>query len=583
MLIAKKPNNEPQRQKSLESFNILDTLPEEEYDNITAIAAKICGTPIALISLVDNDRQWFKSRQGLDTEETPRDVAFCAHAILEPDKLFEVNDATKDHRFIDNPLVTGNPNVVFYAGSPLVTPEGEALGTLCVIDHHPREMSQDSKDLLSLLSHHVVTHMQVRKNNDELFRLNEKLNQEIEKRKSKEEELKIAVKQAQQAERAKDQFLSNMSHEIRTPMNGIMGIAKLLLKESSLNDDHKDLVKHIDYSANHLLHIINDILDFSKLDSDKLIFEEINFNLNELLKNIYHSLSVKSNGKNIEFDIRNDIRIPATLCGDPFRLGQIILNLASNAIKFTSTGGVYIDCTLQSETESETIVAFKIKDTGIGIPADKVDYIFEQFTQSDSSVSREYGGTGLGLAISKKLVHQFGGEIKVTSEVGKGSTFSFTVALGKAKKTTLPVKPVEILPNDVSKIKASDISILLAEDNKLNQIVATKHLKKFGFEIDIADNGKIAIEMLKKKKYDLILMDINMPVMDGIEATERIRKLNIPQSSILIVAMTASVLAKDTQKCIDAGMNDFISKPFDPEKLNDKLLSLVSNKALREN
>ncbi|MFK7772470.1 MAG: response regulator [Saprospiraceae bacterium] len=584
MLIAKKPTNEVQRQTSLESFNILDTLPETEYDNITAIAAKICGTPIALISLVDNNRQWFKSKQGLGVDETPRDVAFCAHAILQPDKLFEVKDATKDQRFVDNPLVTGNPNVVFYAGSPLVTPDGEALGTLCVIDHQPREISQESKDLLSLLSHHVVTHMQVRKNNGVLFQLNEQLNQEIENRKNKEEQLKLAVAQAQQAERAKDQFLSNMSHEIRTPMNGIMGIAKLLLKESSLSEDHKDLVKHIDYSANHLLHIINDILDFSKLDSDKLIFEEINFDLSDLLKNIYHSLSVKSNEKNIEFDIRNDIRIPSTLCGDPYRLGQIILNLASNAIKFTNSGGVYIDCSLQSETESETIIAFKIKDTGIGIPADKVDYIFEQFTQSDSSVSREYGGTGLGLAISKKLVSQFGGEIKVISEIGKGSTFSFTVALGRAKKASVPAKIIEVLPSEVPSMLASDITILLAEDNKLNQIVATKHLKKYGFEIDVADNGKIAIDMLHKKKYDLILMDINMPVMDGIEATMQIRQLNIPQSSILIVAMTASVLAKDTKKCLAAGMDDFISKPFDPDKLNDKIISLVINQnTLQEN
>ena len=189
MLIAKKPNNEAQRQNSLETFNILDTLPEAEYDNITAIAAKICGTPIALISLVDNNRQWFKSRQGINAEETPRDIAFCAHAILEPDKLFEVNDATKDPRFLDNPLVLKNPNVVFYAGSPLVTPEGEALGTLCVIDHKPREISQNSKELLSLLSQHVVTHMRLRKNNEELVQLNEQLHLEIENRKSKEKEL----------------------------------------------------------------------------------------------------------------------------------------------------------------------------------------------------------------------------------------------------------------------------------------------------------------------------------------------------------------------------------------------------------
>jgi CheY-like chemotaxis protein len=362
-----------------------------------------------------------------------------------------------------------------------------------------------------------------------------------------------------------------------------MGMAKLLLKEPNLTEVHKDFVKHIDYSATHLLHIIDDILDFSKLESDKLIFEEINFDLNDLLKNIYHLLSVVSNGKNIKFDICNDIRIPITLCGDPYRLGQIILNLASNAIKFTSLGGVYIDCILQSETESGAVVEFKIRDTGIGIPADKVDYIFEQFTQSDSSVSRKYGGTGLGLAISKKLVNQFGGEIKVTSEVGKGSTFSFTVAFGRAKNNPPSAKVVEVPPSEVPLIPASEVTILLAEDDKFNQIIATKHLQNFGFKVDVADNGKIAIDMLHEKKYDLILMDINMPVMDGITATKQIRQLNIPQNSIIIIAVTASIFERDVKKCLDAGMNDFVSKSFDPDELRNKIIRLVNKKVLQEN
>lgn len=573
MVAPKTPANEVQRLKSLASFNILDTLPEKAYDDITAIAARICNTPIALISLVDKDRQWFKSKQGLETPETPREVAFCAHAILAPDELFEVTDATKDPRFHDNPLVTEDPNVVFYTGASLVTQTGEAIGTLCVIDHKPREIDQNAKELLSLFSRHIVTHLEVRKNNHELNALNSKLQEEIKIRKQKEKELAEALELTKQAERAKDQFLSNMSHEIRTPMNGIIGLAKLLLKEPTLEANHKDLVQHIDYSANHLLRIINDILDFTKLDSDKLVFEEIDFDLSDLLKNLYHSLSVKAKEKNIDFRISNDINIPNILCGDLHRLSQIILNLASNAIKFTDEGEVTIDCLYQSETEKDVTVLFKIKDTGIGIPEDKIDYIFEQFTQSDSTVSRKYGGTGLGLAISKKLVSRFGGEIVVTSKLGEGSTFSFDITLAKGKGDA-PQKVKQKVENPTS-LADANITILLAEDNKLNQVVAKRHLQKFGVKIDIAENGQVAIDMLKQKKYDMILMDINMPVMDGIEATQKIRQLDIPQHSIKIAAMTASVLEKDTQKCFDAGMDDFISKPFDPEELYHKITTLL--------
>lgn len=573
MVAPKIPANEAQRLKALASFNILDTLPEKSYDDITAIAAKICNTPIALISLVDKNRQWFKSKQGLEASETPREVAFCAHAIMEPDELFEVPDATKDPRFHDNPIVTGDPNVIFYTGASLVTQTGEALGTLCVIDHKPREIDQNAKELLSLFSRHIVTYLELRKNNHELHALNLKLENEIKVRKQKEKELAEALELTQQAERAKDQFLSNMSHEIRTPMNGIIGLAKLLLKEPALQSDHKDLVQHIDYSAKHLLRIINDILDFTKLDSDKLIFEEIDFDLNDLLKNLYHSLSVKAKEKKIDFRISNDINIPNVLCGDLHRLSQIILNLASNAIKFTDEGQVTIDCLFQSETETAVTILFKITDTGIGIPEDKVDYIFEQFTQSDSTVSRKYGGTGLGLAISKKLVTRFGGEIVVTSKLGEGSIFSFDITLAKGKgEAPKEVKPKVESPTSLAN---ENITILLAEDNKLNQVVAKRHLQKFDINVDIAENGKMAIDMLKQKKYDMILMDINMPVMDGIEATKQIRQLDIPQHSIKIAAMTASVLEKDTQKCFEAGMDDFISKPFDPEELYYKITTLL--------
>ena len=432
------PVGEEQRLKALESYNILDTLPEQEYDDFTRIAAQICDVPIALISLVDENRQWFKSKQGLDATQTPRAHAFCAHAINMPNQLFEVTDATKDPRFHDNPLVTGEPNVIFYVGSPLVTPNGDAIGTLCVIDNKPREISQKAKETLQLLSRQVITTLELRKKNTELERLNKQLISEIEVREQKEQELVKTTNRAVEAEKVKDDFLANISHELYTPMNGIVGFTNLLLEDQSLSSEHRELVEYIKFSSTHLSQIVHNILDFTNISKDKILLEFIDFDFPELLRNLYHKFLPKAKEKGIEFKINNDVMIPSKVNGDPKRLEQILLHLTDNAIKFTSKGLVSISTKLLSESSATMVLQFEVKDTGIGIPKDKLDDIFVQFNQSNNKLSREYEGTGIGLSIVKKLIKQFGGIIKVDSVEGFGSVFKFTIQLNQASKSAEP-------------------------------------------------------------------------------------------------------------------------------------------------
>ncbi|MEM8900367.1 MAG: ATP-binding protein [Bacteroidota bacterium] len=572
MLAPEIPRNEEERLLALKAYNILDTLPEEEYDAITKIAAQICGTPIALISLVDKDRQWFKSKQGLGAVETPRDISFCGHAINTPDKLFEVENSLEDPRFFDNPLATGDPHVVFYAGFPLVTPDGEAVGTLCVIDNKPGKLSIEARDTLNLLAKQVITTLELRKQNQKVELVNASLSKEIAIRKEREEELVKARDKALHAEKAKDQFLSNMSHEIRTPMNGIMGLTNLLLEEESIPKEQIELLRHIDFSARHLLRIINDILDLSVADQHKFTFEHTNFDLPKFLHNVIQLLKVNAEAKGVELELVHDAHIPVKVIGDSNRLGQILLNIVGNAIKFTEKGKVCVKTKLLLETSTSTHIQFEVVDTGIGISADKVDAIFEPFVQSDGEINRKYGGTGLGLTIAKSLIEQFGGSIEVESKVGKGSTFRFSV---KLKQSLFSEEGEANFTQTGARSPEEPIHILLVEDNMVNQIVAKKHLAKMGFSVHTVDNGKKAVEAVAKDHYDLILMDINMPIMNGLDATRNIRNSEESYKDIKIIALTASILRDNTEKYFEAGIDAYIPKPFDPQVLKTTILDMV--------
>lgn len=369
------------------------------------------------------------------------------------------------------------------------------------------------------------------------------------------------------AVKAKQQFLSNMSHEIRTPMNAIIGFTKVVLK-TVLTAKQREYLVAIKLSGDALIVLINDILDLAKVDAGKMTFEETPFKMASSVSAMLHLFEAKIQEKNLILVKEYDKRIPEVLVGDPVRLNQIVLNLVSNAVKFTSEGVISVKVLLLKEDEHTVTIEFSVADTGIGIPEDKIIKIFENFQQASSGTSRLYGGTGLGLAIVKQLVESQNGSIHVTSEVGKGSTFSFTLDFQKTSEKAEFDSGLVELDNEIS-----DIKVLVVEDIALNQLLMKTLLDDFGFECDIAANGKIAIEKLATKTYDIILMDLQMPEMNGFEATDYIRKtLN---SQIPILALTADVTTVDLAKCKSVGMNDYIAKPVDERLLYTKIAGLV--------
>ncbi len=379
-----------------------------------------------------------------------------------------------------------------------------------------------------------------------------------------------ATQTAEDAVKAKQQFLSNMSHEIRTPMNAIIGFTKVILK-TELSAKQREYLTAIKMSGDALIVLINDILDLAKVDSGKMTFVQTPFKLAVSISAMLHLFETKIQEKNLELVKEYDHNIPEVLLGDSVRLHQIILNLVSNAVKFTSKGKITVSVRLLSEDKKNATIEFAVKDTGIGIPKNKIKQIFENFHQASSGTSRLYGGTGLGLAIVKQLVEPQGGTINVKSKVNEGSVFSFTLNFGKTDAEADPDSYRDETRISDSEIK--NIKVLVVEDIALNQLLMKTLLDDFGFERDIAENGKIAIEKLQSKSYDVILMDLQMPEMNGFEATEYIR--NKMNSKIPIIALTADVTTVDLAKCKAVGMNDYIAKPVDEKILYSKIVGLV--------
>jgi len=392
----------------------------------------------------------------------------------------------------------------------------------------------------------------------------------IEAQKNAEREKQIA----EQAVKAKQQFLSNMSHEIRTPMNAIIGFTKVVLK-TDLNEKQKEYINAIKLSGDSLIVLINDILDLAKVDAGKMTFEQIPFKLHESISAMLHLFETKLQEKNLELRKEYDRSIPEVLIGDPVRLHQIILNLVSNATKFTIKGNITVNVKLQEEDDKQVTIRFDVADTGIGIAADKLGNIFDNFQQASSGTTRLYGGTGLGLAIVKQLVEAQGGKISVISKVGKGSTFSFTLTL---RKTNIKIE-AEPEKRETGHAAMNTARVLVVEDVKLNQLLMKTLLEDGGYELEIANNGKLAIEKLKKESFDIILMDLQMPEMNGFETTEYIRKHIDPH--IPIIALTADVTTVDVEKCKEVGMNDYISKPIDEKLLYKKLHRYLKKEPLR--
>ncbi len=392
------------------------------------------------------------------------------------------------------------------------------------------------------------------------------LQKEITKHKETSEKLKIEKEKAVEATNSKSLFLASMSHEIRTPMNGIIGMTNIL-KQTSLSVEQNEFLNIIDISGNNLLTIINDILDFSKIESGQLDLENIDFDIHNQLEDVMSLLKLKASEKEIELILNINDNIPKLLVGDPTRIKQIVINLLNNAIKFTGKGFVKLQVEIYDESNDYISLIFKVIDTGIGISKKLIKNLFKVFSQADVSVTRKFGGTGLGLAISKNLSAMMQGDIGVESVEGKGSTFWFTAKLHRSNKTKNEINKEH---NTIYETSKKSYSILLAEDNLINQKVAIYHLQRLGHYIDVASDGEEAIEKFKNNKYDIILMDIFMPKLDGIQATRQIRQLEIMnkvKNKVKIIALTANALKGDREKYLNEQMDDYLSKPFKTEDL----------------
>jgi PAS domain S-box-containing protein len=523
------------------------------YPTIVSELSKIWDTSNFFIALYDKKNDTFSlpffSDEQDQFDNVPARKTITKWAIgLKRSVLLKVTDL-KNLENTGNISLVGSPCKV-WMGVPLKA-EKEIIGVMAFQDYHDEDkFTQDDVTVLEFIANQIAIAIQRRTMIDNVI---------------------LASRKAEEAAQSKQQFMSTMSHEIRTPLNEVIGITNLLL-QGNPREDQMDFIKTLRFSGNHLLTLVNDVLDYNKMESGKIEFEQIRFSLSDFLTDIQRTYSYRTKAKNLEFDIIMQNELPDEVIGDSIRLNQILSNFLSNALKFTRQGSIHVLVKELEHTGSNSRIQFRVSDTGIGIPKDKQELIFESYTQASTDTTRHYGGTGLGLAICKKLVELQGGHIEIESEPGTGSTFGFDLAFGIPEKT-----------DKVSRVEASESyiglegkKILVAEDNRINFFVANKFLGGWGVIVTHAENGKIALEILEKENFDLILMDLHMPVMDGIEATREIRSSDDPRiNSIPVVALTAAIMSENHDKIDNLSINDYILKPFRPRDLFDKILKNI--------
>lgn len=540
MLTAPIPANESQRLESLYQYDLLDTSPEVDYDRVSHIASQLCQTPIAMVSLIDRERQWVKSSYGITIENIPREISLCAHTILYEQPLV-IEDTGQDGRFVDNPAVTNPPHIVFYTGIPLMSSDGFAIGSLCVIDHQPRQLTSAQQLALKALAEQVVLLMELRRTNSQL---------------------RLARTQAEELAHQKAHLLATLSHEIRTPLHALEGYTQLLIDQQPQPDQQPSLHR-LQTTGRTLVTLVNNILDYSKLQAGKLMLESIPFSVTELIQQAVDMQGWQASQKKIQLVTRFDADIPRQLRGDATRLLQILLNLVSNALKFTAQGEVCVEAHIVNQTTTDVTLAISVSDTGIGIAPESLNMLFNEYTQVSAATTRLYGGSGLGLAITRQLVELMGSSLAVESEEGKGSVFSFQL--------TLPV--VETVTSSLTRPTDWTQGMVMAVDDSLfNTRILTHLITQNGGRVAVFNSPLDALESARHTAYQCLLLDLYMPEMNGYELAHRLKVL---QPGVPLIALSADDSTETMDQVKAAGFHGFLRKPF----LSQQLIHLLATLA----
>ena len=539
------PDNEAERLQVLKSLEILDTDPEEIFDRVTRLAIRLFEVPIALISLVDANRQWFKAKVGLDVAETSRSISFCGHSILQ-DEMLVIEDATRDERFSDNPLVTGSLHLRFYAGRPLSV-AGVRVGTFCLIDARPRTLSASDVSHIQDMADLVQDQMALR---------------------YKESKRQVSGL-------IKDQFIANLSHELRTPANALLGSLHQM-QESGREGDRYDengsckrpALKIAISAAESINGLLAYLVDLSQIESGNFELNKNGFDLASLCDEIRTLVLNECEAKGLSLRVDIDDNLPAEFIGDAPKIKQVILNLLTNAIRYTQVGGVVLGVSGSPTRDEKQFQLFiKVEDSGIGLSSEARLHIFEPYHREKQSKHLAVEGRGLGLSISRQLAGTMDGEILVESDGQSGSIFTFKLVLPIARdRGGRQVDLIDGLSVDGSYVPR----ILLVEDSKLNRSVIEAMLDKLPIRLSSAEDGEQAMELAQTTRFDLVLMDVGLPGMDGYECTRRLRALP-DQHKFAVVAITAQALKGDRERMIDAGFDDYLPKPFRKKALISKI------------
>lgn len=510
------PENEKLRLMTLDRYQVLDTEAEQCFDDITKLASVICNTPISLVSLVDTNRQWFKSKVGLGADETSREIAFCSHAILQ-EQVFEIEDAQKDERFFDNPLVTEGPKIRFYAGAPLCAPNGQAIGTLCAISDKPQTLNDKQRLALQTLAKQVIAQL----------------------------ELRLKIRQLKESNKAKDEFLSTISHELRTPLNAITGFSEILKHSpevKALPSEQVSYIDNIDFSSQQLLEIVNSVLDLEKINAGKMELKPQPVVLDTLFQNIMSMMNIKAKQGNIELNYDIDPHFNSRFFDlDKTKLTQIIVNIVGNAVKFTpSHKQINIRFYLNKNK-----LHIEVADQGIGISKTDQALLFDKYKQVGM---QRKDGTGLGLCITKGLVELMRGKIQLSSTLGKGTLVSISLPIDECQAS------LELTQEQPTNLEKRHVCIV--EDNPLNQMLIKAVMSQLSCQFTIFESAEALFERSSLENFDLFLLDINLPGMSGLEALQELKEQQLTQP---IVAVTADVFQ---EKELYAKFDDVIIKPY---------------------